>query len=153
MNTATFAGHLGRDAELRATPSGKQVLNFSLAVNIGRGGEKKTLWVGCALWGERGEKLAQYLVKGKVIAVSGEIDLRQYETRDGKHGAELTCNVQQLTLLGGEAKAKDQKPVAPAAQQVPPPADSPDDEIPFAFLLAPLAGMLVAAASMTGYVA
>lgn len=129
MNTGTFAGHLGRDVELRATPSGKQVLNFSLAVNIGRGGEKKTLWVGCALWGERGEKLAQYMVKGKVVAVSGEIDLRQYETRDGKHGAELTCNVQQLTLLGGEAKPKDQKP-APVEQKAPA-ADDLDDDIPF----------------------
>lgn len=151
MNYGHFAGRLGRDADRRATPNGKSVCNFSIGVDIGWGENKKTLWVGCALWGERGENLAQYLTKGTAVAVAGEIDIRMYETKDGSTKAELTCNVQKVTLLGsGEQKAKAEKPAAKPAQTVP---DDLDDNIPFAFLLAPLAGMLVAAASMTGYVA
>lgn len=149
MNYGHFAGRLGRDAESRATPSGKSVCNFSIGVDTGWGESKKTLWIGCALWGERGEKLAQYLTKGTAVAVAGEIDIRTYQAKDGNTKAELTCNVQKVTLLGG-GEQKAQKPTAKPAQTVP---DDLDDNIPFAFLLAPLAGMLVAAASMTGYVA
>lgn len=129
MNYGHFAGRLGRDADRRATPNGKSVCNFSIGVDVGWGENKKTLWVGCALWGERGEKLAQYLTKGTAVAVAGEIDIRMYETKDGSTKAELTCNVQKVTLLGsGEQKAKAEKPAAPAAQTVP---DEFNDDIPF----------------------
>jgi single-strand DNA-binding protein len=128
MNTGTFAGRLGRDAELRATPTGKDVMNFSLAVDIGFGDKRETLWVGCTMWGERGPKLVQYLTKGKQIAVSGDVGLRTYERKDGKGGAELTLNVQRLTLMGGgsEAAQKAASSPAPAAQE-----QDFDDDIPF----------------------
>jgi single-strand DNA-binding protein len=102
MNQGTFAGRLGRDADLRQgdTPA-KSVANFSVAVDVGWGDKKRTLWIACAVWGERAEKLAQYLTKGTSVTVSGDVDLRQYEKRDKTAGAELTLNVQRLTLQGG----------------------------------------------------
>ena len=131
MNYGHFAGRLGRDAESRATPNGKSVCNFSIGVDTGWGENKKTLWVGCALWGERGEKLAQYLTKGTAVAVAGDIDIRTYQAKDGTTKAELTCNVQKVTLLGGgEQKAKVAKP-APAAQAVPVADADFNDDIPF----------------------
>ena len=133
MNHATFAGYLGRDAELRSTPSGQQVLNFSVAVNVGFGDKKKTLWIGCAIWGERAEKLGKYLVKGTAVAVAGDVDLRTYDTRDGKHGAEITLNVQRVTLLGGRGGGKDEAPASEQTRTAPAaaaPADF-DEDIPF----------------------
>ena len=101
MNTGTFAGRLGRDASLNHTPDGKPVLNFALAVDVGFGDRKDTLWIDAAVWGERGEKLQPYLTKGKPVTVSGDIGLRTFARRDGSPGAALTLNVQRLTLQGG----------------------------------------------------
>jgi len=115
VNTGTFAGHLGRDAETRQTGSGS-VTNFSVAVQVGWGENKRTLWVGCAMWGERGEKVAQYLTKGTPVTVSGDIDLRQFDKKDGTAGAEITCNVQRLTLQGAKGdRSERQDAAAPAA--------------------------------------
>lgn len=133
MNFGTFAGRLGRDAELRATPAGKHVLNFSLAVDTYAGDKKETLWVSCAMWGERAPKLEGYLTKGKQVTVTGDIGLRQYTTQAGEARAELTCNVQRLTLQGGGDKGGEAPSAAPAAKPAAAPAPAADfeDEIPF----------------------
>lgn len=136
MNIGTFAGRLGRDGEVRTTPSGKQVLNFSLAVDTFGGGDKKeTLWVACAIWGERADKLAPFLTKGKQVTVSGDIGLRSYTTQAGEARAEITCNVQRLTLQGGAEKSAERQaeraPAAMSAQRSAPVQDEFDDDIPF----------------------
>lgn len=143
MNHAIFAGRLGRDADLRVTPSGQNVLNFSVAVDVGFGDNKRTLWIACALWGERGERLAPYLTKGKSVTVAGDVDLRTYETRDHEARAELTLNVQRLTLQGspaaeGQADGQRTATTAQPARQAAQPAAATtssqpdfDDDIPF----------------------
>lgn len=135
MNIGTFAGRLGRDGEVRTTPSGKQVLNFSLAVDtFGDGDKKETLWVACAVWGERADKLAPFLAKGKQVTVSGDIGLRSYTTQAGEARAEITCNVQRLTLQGGAEKSErpaERAPAAAPAQRSAPVQDEFDDTIPF----------------------
>lgn len=136
MNFGTFAGRLGRDGEVRATPSGKYVLNFSLAVDTFAGEKKETLWVSCALWGERAEKLAGFMTKGKQVTVAGDVGMRQYTTQAGEARAELTCNVQRLTLQGG-GEARSDAPAAAPARPAPPATAAPaaqaefDDDIPF----------------------
>jgi single-strand DNA-binding protein len=115
MNQGHFAGYVGRDAELRTTPGGTSVLNFSVAVSTGFGDNKQTLWVACALWGERAEKLEAYVAKGTPVAVSGDVDIRTWE-HNGRHGAELRLNVQRLTFMG-KAKDRDDRDEAPARQQ------------------------------------
>lgn len=141
MNFATFAGRLGRDAELR-DHNGKPVLNFALAVDTGWGDKKQTLWVDCAMWGERAPKLAQYLVKGKQITVAGDVALRQYKKGNGEPGAAITCNVQRLDLQGGggdagqngqhDWKAAERREREAAPQQKPQAqAGEFDDDIPF----------------------
>lgn len=132
MNNATFTGRIGRDAESRATPSGKQVVNFSLAVDERRGGEKSTLWVSCAIWGERGEKLAQYLTKGAVVSVSGPVRVESYTAKSGEAASKLCLMVNDISLHGGNRD--DQAPSKPAPRAAPKPtaADDPfDDDIPF----------------------
>ena len=135
MNTGTFAGYIGRDAETKSLPSGSSVTNFSLAVTTGWGEKKSTLWVSCDIWGERGEKLCQYLTKGSAVSVSGDIDVRGYSAKDGTPKAEMKCNVQRVTLQGsrgeGEREPTPSKGV-PTKTGVSTGADfEPDQDVPF----------------------
>ena len=153
MNQAFFAGRLGRDSELRHTGAGTAVLGFSIAVDMVRKGEKSTLWVDASIWGDRAEKLAGYLTKGTCIAVAGEVGVRTYEARDGSTRSTLTCSVRELTLLGG--KRDESTPHAeprhtPRAPVVPVTDSFADDDIPFVWMLAPLAGMLAYATHSAG---
>lgn len=106
MRVATFAGRLGKDAELKYTPQGVAVCNFNIAVDAGYGENKKTLWIQAAIWRERAEKLSQYLTKGKFVTVVGEVDARAWVNKNtGDAACQITVNVDKLTLgPGGEQK-------------------------------------------------
>src|SRR4051794_35552795 len=65
-------GHLGQDAKSGSGGS-QPVVNFSVGCKTGFGDRKKDYWIDCALWGQRGEKLMPYLVKGQQVYVSGEV--------------------------------------------------------------------------------
>lgn len=91
MNNLTIAGTIGKDAELRTTPQGKKVAGFSVAVSKGR--DKPTIWFDCSIWGERAEKVAQYIQKGGRITVSGEVDARCHNDK-----AYLQIFVRDFTL-------------------------------------------------------
>ena len=131
MNTGTFAGYLGRDAETKSVGD-SSVTNFSIGVSNFKSGEKSTLWVSCALWGERGVKLAQYLTKGSAVTVSGDVDVRGYSSKAGEPKVELTCNVQRVTLQGGGERAEKPatRPTPATSATVAADADF-DEEIPF----------------------
>lgn len=101
MNKFLFTGNLGQDSELKYTASGTPVLSFSVAVKSGYGDRAKTTWVRCALFGKRAEgNLSQYLVKGTQVAVSGELELQEWEGQNGK-GAAIAVNVDSIDLIGG----------------------------------------------------
>lgn len=130
MNQGNFAGRIGSDAVMSATPTGKSVLKFSVGVDVWGGpAGKRTMWVNCSMWGDRGAKLAPMLVKGTAVAVSGEIELRQYESK-GKPGASLDLRCQGLTLLGRRDQPPSQQPQAAGLAAL---RSEPDfnDEIPF----------------------
>lgn len=157
MNQGLFAGHLGRDASVRDV-NGKVVCNFPLAVTVGWGDRQETLWIDASLWGDRAEKLAPYLTKGKAVTVAGDVGLRQFEKRDGSAGASITVNVQRVTLQSSSDKAAgDARPAtgsydmkaaeAKARAEMPAPRAVAteaelDDDIPFAFAYALPAGLL-----------
>jgi single-strand DNA-binding protein len=123
MIHATVIGNLGRDAELRVVGSGKSVCNFSVAAK-GRDKAAPATWVRAALWGARGEKVAQYLTKGTRVAVSGTLSTRE---RDGKTYVEL--DVAELELLGDKQAREESPPPKRQAAQASFAAD--DEEIPF----------------------
>lgn len=122
MKSLTIAGNIGKDAEPRRTPNGDSVTSFNVAVEEKKGGDKRTLWFECSLWGRRGESLAPYLVKGGKVSVSGEMSIREH---DGK--TYLTVRAEQVTLLGG-AQDRDE-PRRDLARQAP--ASLDDGDIPF----------------------
>lgn len=113
MNTANFAGNVGQDPRMNTvnTANGqKSVLNFSLAVQKrtkDQQGNYETLWVDCAVWGDRADKLSQYITKGTKLAVSGSVDVDSYEGNNG-FVPKLTLMVNELTLQGGGQQGQSQ---------------------------------------------
>lgn len=102
LSVITLAGHLGRDAELKAA-GGTPVCKFSIAVNTKRRDGDSTAWYACALFGNRAEKLAPMLTKGKAVIVSGELVPREYKGKGDELRTSLDVNVNMLTFAGGGA--------------------------------------------------
>jgi len=107
MNQINLIGRLTKDAESKTTTTGKQVVNFSLAIDDGKNstGEKQTLFVNCQAWGKTGEVIAQYTSKGSQLQVTGKLSIRNYE-KDGVKKYITEVVVFSCELLG---KPKDKE--------------------------------------------
>ena len=89
MNKIIVIGNLGRDPEMRYTPSGQSVTSFSIATNrkytTGAGEQREeTDWFNVSAWGRLADTCNQYLTKGQQVYVEGRLHLRSYEGRDGQ---------------------------------------------------------------------
>ncbi len=87
LNRIILIGRLTRDCELRYTPNGVAVASFTLAVDRSRKnaqGEKETDFINIVAWQKLGELCANYLAKGKLCAVEGELHIRSYDGQDGQ---------------------------------------------------------------------
>jgi single-strand DNA-binding protein len=122
MKNITIAGRLGKNAVLRRTQDGDPVLGFTVAVDDRGKKEKETVWFDCALWGKRGESLAEHLTKGTAVTVSGDFGTREYEGR-----TYFTVRVNDVTLQGG-GKSERQDTGGQSAGDF---SQDLDDEIPF----------------------
>lgn len=134
LNIWSFTGRLGRDAEIKHLSSGTSVLEFSPAVDVGYGEKKTTLWPRCSLFGDRGTKLAQYLTKGTQVAVSGEVNMREWQDKDGGKRSSLEVRVNAVELIGGkrdDAPATSRSAPDRSATAEKAPAFDEDDDIPF----------------------
>lgn len=132
LNVWCFTGRLGRDAEIRHLSTGSQVLEFSLAVDVGFGDKKTTIWPKCSMFGDRGGNLAQYLTKGTQVAVSGEVNLREWQDRDGGKRSTLEVRVDKVEMIG--SKRDDAGPRQDPQKRDPPKPQAQsfdDDDIPF----------------------
>jgi single-strand DNA-binding protein len=104
LNHVVLIGRLTRDAELKYTANGQAVCKFSVAVN--RRKKSGDQWVDEAnffdivLWGRQGESLNQYLVKGKLIGVDGELRQDRWE-QDGQNRSKVEVVANNIQLLGG----------------------------------------------------
>ena len=87
LNHITIMGRLTRDPELRRTGSGVAVASFTVAVDRdfgGRdGGEKETDFIDCVAWRQTGEFVSKYFTKGRMIVVSGRLQIRSWNDKDG----------------------------------------------------------------------
>jgi single-strand DNA-binding protein len=132
MNKLLITGRLTRDAEQRFLPSGKAVLQFSVANNTGIAENQQTHYFDCSLFGKRAEgKLKDYMLKGQQILVEGEISLNTFQKNDGTTGASLRVFVQNVELIGGksEGQQQQQRPAKPVPQTDN--FDEYEDDIPF----------------------
>ncbi len=102
MNKVFLIGNLTRDPELTETASGVQICRFSIAVTrnyAGSDGERKTDFFNCVAWRGLGESVARYAHKGNKVAVSGSIELRNYEDRDGIKRTAVDIVAQDVEFL------------------------------------------------------
>ncbi len=104
---AFVAGNLTRDPEVRATPSGAQVANFSIAVNrTFRGSDgnqqEQVSYLECVAWGRAGETIAQYTKKGSSLLVTGRIEQRSWDDKNsGQKRSRTEIIVEDFAFLGG----------------------------------------------------
>lgn len=127
MQTAIIAGRLGKDPNNSTTSSGKDVCNFSVAVDTWDGKEKGTQWWRVSLWGARGKTLSRYLRKGSCVTVSGTVSLEMY---NGEPQLNLMAN--DVTLQGGNTQGDGQQGGSGGGSQGGSANyDDLDDDIPF----------------------
>ena len=123
LNKAMIIGNLGRDPEMRYTPNGQAVTQFTVAVNRNyknQAGEwqEETEWFRVVVWGQQAERAAEYLRKGNKVYVEGRLQTRQWEDQSGqkRYTTELVAN--QVTNL--ERRTRDESEDAAAAPAGPP---------------------------------
>ncbi len=98
-------GNLTRDPELRQTPNGQSVCSFSLALNRSYKGsdgnwQEATDYIDVVAWGPLGERVSQYLTKGRPCLVNGRLQSRSWE-QEGVKRSKVEVNAQDVTFLGG----------------------------------------------------
>lgn len=113
INSVTLVGRVVRDLEVKTTQSGKSVASFALAVD-GYGKDAPANFIDMVAWGKAAEILAEYAGKGKQIAVTGRIQTRPWETKDGDKRKATEIVVDQFQLLGGKG---DGSSAAPATER------------------------------------
>jgi len=152
LNKVFLIGNLGRDPEVRSTPSGQSVATFSLATNrrwTDRDGNRQneTEWHNIVCWARQAEIAGQYLTRGKQVFVEGRIQTRSWEDRQSgekKYRTEIIClNFQMLGQRGDsggggyggapppEPPTGDTANAKPSTGGDASPQDTDDDDIPF----------------------
>lgn len=111
FNQVILMGNLTRDPELRQTPNGQNVCSFSLALNRSYKGadgnwQEATDFIDIVAWGPLGERVAQYLSKGRPCLVNGRLQSRSWE-QDGQKRSKVEVVAQDVTFLGGGGQAGD----------------------------------------------
>lgn len=125
-------GNLTRDPELKTTPNGANLANFTVAVNrnyTAQSGEKQTetAFIDCVAWGKTGETISKYFAKGRQILVSGRLNQRTWQDKDtGKNRSALDIVVEEFSFVADSQKSEPKNENSPISD------DSIDlSEIPF----------------------
>jgi single-strand DNA-binding protein len=144
INRVVITGNLTRDPELRSTPGGTSVCTLRVAVNSRRKESESGQWVDkpnyfdVTVWGAQGENCAQYLSKGRPVAVDGRLNWREWEAQDGSKRQAVDIIADSVQFLGSRDSAQ-----LNGAQESDVPADTSDfdqagvagggsdDDIPF----------------------
>lgn len=123
-------GNLGRDPEMRYTPSGTPVTSFSVATSrrwTGQDGQQqeRTVWFRVNAWNRLAETCNQYLSKGRQVFVEGELsEPSVYQARDGEYRASLDIRAWTVRFLGGRGGSGDFGPPPVEGTTAEPPASS-----------------------------
>lgn len=139
--TIILAGNLGRDPEMRYTPSGQAVTSFSVATNrqyTNNNGEtvKETIWFRVSAWGKLAETCSQYLKKGSKVLVEGRLTAdaatggpRVWSGQDGKPRASFEVSASTVRFLSSRGESGEPGAAAPGMEDMSAPGD--DGDIPF----------------------
>jgi single-strand DNA-binding protein len=123
VNKVIVLGNLGRDPEVKFTPSGQAVCNFSVATTDkwdDKSGQKqeRTEWHRIVVWGKLAELCGQYLKKGRQAYVEGRLQTREWQDKEGQKRTTTEIVAQAVQFLGGKGERTE-------ASAEPEPADTP----------------------------
>jgi len=147
VNKVILIGNLGKDPELKYTPSGAAVTNFSMATtdrwkDKEGNSQERTEWHNIVLWGRQAEVAKEYLSKGRPVYIEGRIQTRTYDDKDGNKKYFTEIVGEKMQFLGG----RDSAPAGGGSQESYAPAGgrgsggngapsgsngAPDDDLPF----------------------
>ncbi len=119
LNKVMIIGHLGRDPEMRYTPSGRPVATFSVATNRSwttSDGERRkdTEWFNVVAWNKLAEICNQYLVKGQQVYIEGRLQSRRWEDSNGTKHTSVEVVANEMIMLGdrrSDEEIPDEEPV------------------------------------------
>lgn len=150
INRVVISGNLTRDAELRSTQGGMEILALGVAVNDRRKNQQTGEWedipnfIDCVMFGSRAKSVSRFLSKGSKVAIEGKLRWSQWE-RDGQKRSKIEVIVDEIEFMTSRSDAPSQATAQPVRQQAPyqpqmggmPQAVGPvtgtiyDDDIPF----------------------
>jgi single-strand DNA-binding protein len=127
LNVCGFTGRAGKDPEVRYFESGKMVTEFNIAVD-GWKRDEKPLWLKLKIWGKTADVAANYVRKGSMIAVSGQLENETWTDKgSGEERSKIVLNVKDLTLLDSKRDSDASGFGGSVADHV----DDLDDDLPF----------------------
>jgi single-strand DNA-binding protein len=135
LNKVQIIGHLGKDPEMRYTPSGKPVTTFSVAVSRSwnsADGERhnETEWFNVVAWSSLAETCKQYLSKGQRVYVEGRLQTRRWDDKEGQKHTSVEIVASEMIMLdrreSNNNQSQETDAVAPEAN-----VDAAEDEFPF----------------------
>ena len=112
LNTITIMGRMVRDPEIRQTGNGTSVCNFSLAVDrdyTDQNGDRETDFIDCVVWAHTADFVSKYFGKGDLMAVSGRLQLREWEDNDGNRRRAAEIKVDNVYFGGGKRDKSDEQ--------------------------------------------
>ena len=142
LNRIVIMGRLTKEPDLRTTSSGVTVTSFTVAVDRDFGAKKETDFIDCVAWRQTGEFISKYFHKGSMIAVTGRLQSRKWQTREGENRTSWEISVDNA-YFGESRKAESadsyrpRKPAESSAGSASIPEDhwgrfrEFDDELPF----------------------
>lgn len=124
LPSITATGRLGADPELKFTGSGKAVTSFRIACDKRKqeNGEWKTLstvWLSVSLWEDEAEVAAEHLAKGDLVTVVGQLNVREYERKDGTKGQSVEIDYGKVSKALPRKGGGSSRPAAPQAASNP----------------------------------
>ena len=134
LNKVMIIGHLGKDPEMRYTPSGRPVTTFTVAVSRSwnsADGEKhaETEWFNVVAWGNLAEICKQYLTKGQQVYIEGRLQTRRWDDKEGQKHTSVEIVANEMMMLGDRRDANhgtDEQAVPAEGEPA-----TPEDEFPF----------------------
>lgn len=141
LNKVILIGNLTADPELRYTPSGTARVRFSIAINrqykdASGQLQEETTFVPIVAWGTQAENCANYLSKGRSVAVEGRLRIDSFENADGERKRVVEVVAQNVQFLGGPMRSAEPGTASEGASPAPPGSTADDskgtdEEVPF----------------------
>jgi len=136
VNKVILIGRLGQNPEVRYTPAGAAVANFSIATNenwTDKSGNKqeKTEWHKIVVWNKTAELCQQYLSKGREVYIEGRLQTRQWDDKEGKKNYTTEIVADRVQFLGGAGAGKPAAAGAAASAAPAAGGAAANDDIPF----------------------